>query len=190
MKDSDFLPKSLIYEMTALERRLAIAQAAIRVPDGQKTPWDFLCATSALTAQSRGIIAERLVCEVMKGTPVSASRDKGDFILDDRHYEVKSGFSPGKANIRQVRPWQDVDYIILHANVEDKDDCQCFQLTHEQMMREVELIGSVSHGTKAAVETNMNREYSISLNTKGKRKTETSERWKAYRAPDLERLLF
>lgn len=190
MKDSSFLPKTLSADMSALQRRLSIAQAAMRIPDGHKRPWDFFCATSVLTAQSRGVVAERLVCEVLKGNQVSASLDSGDFVLDGRHYEVKSGFTPGKANIRQVRPWQDVDYIIVHVNVEDRKDCQCFQLTHAQMLAEIDLIGSVSHGTKAAVETNMNREYSISLSTRGLRPSQTQSRWEDYRSPDLEALLF
>ena len=190
MRDFDFLPKTLKSDLSALHRRLAIAEAAMRIPDGEKRLWDFLCATAVMTAQSRGIVAERLVCSVMKGEGVSASLDSGDFVFDGRHYEVKSSFTPGKMNIRQVRPWQDVDYLIVHANVEDPDDCYCYRLTHAQMVEELRLIGTVSHGTKAAVETNANREYSISLSTRGKRLTEATKRWAAYRDTALEILLF
>lgn len=190
MFSEGILPKGLDAEMSALRRKMAIAERALLVPDAQKTAWDVFCATAVQTAQSRGVVAERVVCKLMRGDLVPSGDDRGDFICDDVHYEVKSSFTPGKMNVRQVRPWQDVAYIIVHVNVEDKDDCQCYRLTHAQMAEEVALCGSVSHGTKAAVEGNMNREYSLTIPTRSKRLNGVGARWERYRDHALETLLF
>lgn len=183
------LPKRLLGEMSALKRRILIAEEALAVPEADRTAWDVLRASAGLNAQSRGIITEKVVRAVLGGERVCSTEDRGDMLLDDRHCEIKSGFAKGKMNVRQIRPWQDADYVVVHVDVEDRTSCRAWRLTHEEMMDEVEKHGSVSHGTAGAVALNANKEYSITV-SRGPRSA-IGARWdESYRDTALEALLF
>lgn len=183
------LPVRLRDEVSALRRRIMIADRALAIPEAERTAWDVLCASAGLNAQSRGVIAERVVGAALGGERVCSSEDRGDVILDDRHYEVKSSFAKGRMNVRQIRPWQDTDYILIHVDVEDRDGCRAWRLTHEQMLDEVGKHGSVSHGTAGASAMNVNKEYSITV-SRGPRSA-MGARWdEKYRDPSLEAVLF
>lgn len=185
----DLLPERLEEDTSTLMRLLALSREALAVPDEEKTFWDVMCASSIMTAQSRGVIVEKAVTRHFCGTSVPAGADRGDFAVGNRHYEVKSGFTKGRVNIRQIRPWQDVDYIILHVDVENKPASRLYRLTHEEMMSEVGMIGSLSHGTKSAGLNNGSKEFSITL-TKSEG-NEAYDRWeREYRRMDEEKTLF
>lgn len=183
------LPKRLPAEMSAMKRRVSIADEALGIPDSERRAWDVFRASAVLNAQARGVVAEKVVRAVMGGDRVCSSEDRGDMLLNGRHCEIKSGFSSGKMNIRQVRPWQDADYVVIHVNVEDREACRAWRLTHDQMMAEVKKHGSVSHGTAGAVALNANKEYSLTI-SRGPRSA-IGTRWDAdYRDSALEALLF
>lgn len=169
--------------------RIQIAEQALSKPEDAIMPWDVLCATAADTAQSRGVTAQKLVGECLGAETVCASKNCGDLLVDGRHTEVKSSFTPGEVNIRQVRPWQDADYIVVHAPVENgREKARCYRLTHDQMMEEVEMLGCYSHGTREVGDTNTHAEYSITLRRNGHNPAEV--RWEGYRDASLEKALF
>ena len=184
------LPDDLQKRTDELMRKVAIAHEAMQIPEENRTPWNVLCACAALNAQARGPIAERLLCEALQGTPVPASQNRGDVISRGRHIEIKSSFSSQTLNLRQIRIWQDVDYAVIHAPVENgPEHCRAYRLTHAEMETEINKIGGFTHGTKEVASRNTHPEHSITLS----RKTENPHflRWeRQYRDRELEAWLF
>lgn len=184
------LPASIKSSMSDLKERVLIADMALGIPEDERTSWDLFRCSAALTAQARGIIAERLVAHVTGSDAVCSSEGSGDIRLDGRCTEVKASFTKTKINIRQVRPWQDIDYVVLHVLVGNPKSCRAYRLTHDEMLQEVTNNGCASHGTKEAAAANANIEYSITI-SRGKRTSTMFTRWeKDYRDTELEAQLF
>ena len=126
----------------------------------------FLSILSFKSAQFNSPCYERRL--QLKGCKkIPPSENKGDFKFPmfEKNIELKMSFSnkENKINIRQIRIWQDCDYIICFCDFNNINH-KCYFLTHEQMMEEVKKRGSATHGTLTANKENKNIEYSITLN--------------------------
>lgn len=106
----------------------------------------------------------------------SNDKDRGDKKYDDKYYECKTSIildinDPISFNIRQLRKWQDTNYIIFFFNVPKKEWSR-YYLTNNQMQEEVVICkASACHGSKEANKVNKKPELAFSL------KGENLERW-------------
>lgn len=149
-----------------------------------KNGYLFFSIVQLKSAQYKAPAFERFLEHKMNWEKISASLDKGDFIVkddkDNKYVELKTSFTNQamNLNIRQIRLWQDVDsYICIF--IDDKNNMQqnyLFELTKKEMIKEVELIGGYTHGVAAINERNNNSEYSITI--KIREGNSNFERWK------------
>lgn len=147
---------------------------------------EFLAVLYFSNAQFNAPCFERRMS--LKGwKKVPASDNNGDFKVKgfDRNIELKCSF-PNKANtinLRQIRLWQDTDYIITFCDYCNYKHIVLF-LTHEEMKEAVKKFGTASHGTSKANEENKNIEYSITI------KLNDMEYWKKYENKKLMDFMF
>ena len=119
---------------------------------------DFYKISSVLTPQSRSSLWQNYFIRKHNCVKVSKDEDSGDLKKNEIYYEYKSsGYNQDNTvNIVQIRPWQNCDYIIQRIS---DDEVITFVLTHKEMMLEVQkLKASSAHGTKKALEGNINKE--------------------------------
>lgn len=142
---------------------------------GKPSPSDFFAICSILSAQQKALLFEGFIRDAYEGEHVPSANDRGDFVVDDKYYEVKTSSANENhcLNIRQIRLYQNVDYYLCtYIDELHPERSHCYRLTELQMTDEVKALGSFTHGT---VEENMrhpNSEYSTI-----RMGTETSRRW-------------
>lgn len=142
--------------------------------------YSFYTLISSLSTQKKAPLVEKFLCKKMNYQPVSASFNKGDAKdNNNNYYEFKTSFTnkDEKLNIRQIRPWQNIDfYYCFYINENDIDKSVFFVLTKDEMLKEIENVGSYTHGTKKANENNQNKEFSITIDVYNM-KNITTKRW-------------
>ena len=140
----------------------------------------FYALISSLVPQSKGTLVEKFLCKKMNYQRVPKSFNRGDAKdNNNNYYEFKTSFTnkDEKLNIRQIRPWQNVDfYYCFYINENDIDKSVFFVLTKDEMLKEIEECGSYTHGTKKANENNQNKEFSITIDVYNIKNT-TTKRW-------------
>lgn len=140
----------------------------------------FYALISFLLPQSKGSLVEKFLCKKMNYQRVPSSFNKGDAKdNNNNYYEFKTSFTnkDEKLNIRQIRPWQNVDfYYCFYINENDIDKSVFFVLTKDEMLKEIEECGGYTHGTKKANENNQNKEFSITIDVYNIKNT-TTKRW-------------
>jgi hypothetical protein len=128
---------------------------------------DFFFLMSFFNAQEKANEIEKYLIEEINCKKIKASLDKGDCVSKDGKYiEIKTSTTNKNnfLNIRQIRPWQKVDYYLCSFINERNLAYSCYYfLTKQQMLEEIEKCGSYTHGTKKAARLNTNKEYSISF---------------------------
>ena len=131
------------------------------------------------SAQSKAPQFESFLENKFGWKKIPASLDRGDFIRDGEYVELKTSFSNKamKLNIRQIRPWQKNDkYVCIFIDdANEHDKSVAFELTHDEMVQEIELLGGFTHGTKEANKKNKNNEYSITIDINSNNKD--YQRW-------------
>ena len=141
----------------------------------------YYTSTAGLSVQSKAPLGEQFLCNLLGYTRVSSHEDRGDAKdSNGYYYEFKNSFTnqAENLNIRQIRPWQDIDfYYCFYINEEDLDKSLFFVLTKDEMIEEISLCGSYTHGTTAANIVNLNNEYSITIPVYNDR-NEKTKRWK------------
>jgi len=141
----------------------------------------FYLSTATLTAQQKAPLGEKFLRHKLHMQKVSPSENKGDAVNNNKiYYEFKTSYTnkDENLNIRQIRLWQDIDYYYcIYINEENLDDSLFFILTKEQMIEEVALCGSYTHGTILANIDNKNKEYSITIPIYNDNNIKT-KRWK------------
>lgn len=127
----------------------------------------FLDVLSFSNAQFNAPAFERRLQVLHKWKKISPTENRGDFEVPGfvKSVELKTSFSnkANKINIRQIRLWQNCDYVVTYCDYNEFKHKTYF-LTHNQMVEEVAKLGSATHGTKKANKRNLNVEYSITLN--------------------------
>ena len=141
----------------------------------------FYLSTAMLTAQQKAPLGEKFLRNKLKMQKVSSSEDRGDAVDNNKkYYEFKTSFTnkDQNLNIRQIRLWQDINYYYcIYINEEELDKSLFFILTKEQMIEEVALCGSYTHGTVVANSVNIHKEYSITIPVYNDNNIKT-KRWK------------
>lgn len=155
--------------------------------DGQDVDWsdysaeEFFLIMGLFNAQRKASLIEDYIIDKDNGLKIPDSLDKGDYKKNDtgEYVELKTSTSNKgmKLNIRQIRPWQEVDYYLCSfINETDIKKSKFYLLTREQMHSEVHLCGAVIHGTKQATANNVNKEYGINFPVYND-KNPTTKRW-------------
>lgn len=128
----------------------------------------FFDVISLTTTQSKAPAAEKFIAKKLGWTKIPAKENKGDFYNEknNKYIELKMSFTnlQNSLNLRQVRLWQPIDYYLCIFIDEITFKNYLFMLTHEEMSELIQKYGSATHGTKTANESNINIEYSYSLN--------------------------
>mgnify|MGYP000006792368 CR=1 FL=1 len=148
--------------------------------ENQKFSPKFIFYMNTLTPQSYGQRIERKVGEFFKWASNLPSLGKGDFhTSDDKDIEFKTSLINNKSqrmNLVQIRLWEQTDYLCVAFRLMDgKVHLFPFYLTHEQMEKEVELLGTAAHGGKKIADGNANTESSIRF--KISKNDDTFVRW-------------
>jgi len=117
----------------------------------------FFYLISSYSAQKKAPLAQTFISNIFEGKEIPPSENRGDFVYNDSYVELKCSFrnQAQMLNLRQIRPWQPVDYYFCFY-IDDKEieNSQFYVLTKEEMLKEVELCGSATHGTSKANENN------------------------------------
>lgn len=123
--------------------------------------------TSSFSPQRKAPLGEKFLCHKLKLESVLPKEDRGDAKdIYGNYYEFKCSFTNvnKSLNIRQIRPWQEVDfYYCFYINEEKIDDSMFFVLTKEEMLEEIKLCGSFTHGVTEINNKNTHCEYSITI---------------------------
>lgn len=143
--------------------------------------WEtFILGMSLMNPQTYGVrIQNRLMFE-LEMLKVQAKEEKGDFedLLGNK-FECKASVlinDKSKLNMVQIRPWQETGYKCVMFDLRGGNVVPyAFELTHEEMLEELDKIGHAAHGTKQANFVNNHIEYRISLNVD--EKDENFARW-------------
>lgn len=127
----------------------------------------FYQIISGYSVQKKAPISDKHLIAFFSFDAVPASQNHGD-AKDDKEnfYEFKTSFTNkgNNLNIRQIRLWQKVDfYYCFFINEQEIEKSLFFKLSHEEMLQEVSMCGSATHGAKQANEVNQNIEYSITI---------------------------
>lgn len=129
---------------------------------------EFLAVLSFKTAQFNALAFERkLQLKGCKKIPPIEERGDFKFPMLEKEIELKMSFpnAGNKLNLRQIRPWQNCDYIVTFCDYNNKNHKTYF-LTHGQMLKEISERGCATHGTSGANAQNNKIEYSITLDLK------------------------
>ena len=121
-----------------------------------------------MSSQKRSVLIQDRIIKDMNYGP-RRNKDSGDSYGDDKDHEIKSSLITSTnlcINIRQVRMWQNCEYIVLGVDVRSiyKPLGYFFKLTHLNMKCELKKYNaSSSHGTKTANQKNINIEMSFTI---------------------------
>jgi len=155
-----------------------------------KYSWDlFIEEILFCSSQMYGpLIQDKINYELRFSRP--NDKDSGDSkTKKNQHIEIKSSILTNtneNINIRQIRPWQDVDYIICCIDNRNSNAITNFwYLTKENMQYEIEKCKAVaSHGTEKSLENNKTIEKSITL----KKGDKNYNRWLTKYGTSLDKL--
>lgn len=140
----------------------------------------FYSLISNYSVQRKAPLSDKFVIKKLSFFPVAAKENQGDAKDKDNHYyEFKTSFTNkgNKLNLRQLRPWQNIDfYYCFFINEEDFSKSKIYTLTKQQMLNEIDLLGSAAHGTEKANDKNENIEYSITIDIYNNKNINT-QRW-------------
>lgn len=100
---------------------------------------DFFNLISIKNVQAKSPETENFLSKKLEFKKISSSLGKGDFINNEGNYiELKTSYTFGKMNIRQIRLYQDVDfYLCIHIDEVNVKESRCYFLTHKEMKNEV-----------------------------------------------------
>ena len=129
----------------------------------------FYLLIANYSAQKKAPLIEKFLCHKLNLTSVPSSQNQGDAKDGENHYyefKFSTTNEGGNLNLRQIRPWQDIDYYYC-GYIDDKkniDDSKFYILTKQQMLEEIELNNaSFTHGVKDINIINQYSEYSITI---------------------------
>jgi hypothetical protein len=133
-----------------------------------------------MTPQERGPLMEKrhIVLHSDQLQKVKASLDKGDFTNGAKLYcEYKFSIMGDnqKCNFVQIRPHQNVDYV-LEVYDTHEDDLLRFFVPHKEMDILVSNFGGLAHGT---IKTNVNKHKEYALRPSRKGKGKAAKAWEA-----------
>lgn len=141
----------------------------------------FYSSIASLNSQKKTPLSEQFLCNKLNYQRIPSSEDMGDAIDENGLiYEFKNSFTNKNQtlNLRQIRLWQPVDiYYCFYINEEDLDKSMFFELTKNEMIKEVALCGGYTHGTKEVNKENVHKECSITIPVYSSR-SEKTKRWK------------
>ena len=126
----------------------------------------FFYCLSLLSTQQKAPLCEEYIIKQLKGEKIKSSLDRGDFKINGEYYELKCSFNNKgeNLNIRQIRLYQDVNYYLCgYVDIFCLKKSYFYILTKIEMEKEVRMLGSFTHGTKAAQKEKGNSEYSITI---------------------------
>lgn len=171
----------ILYAIEKIENKYENINSILDINDGIIF---FALLKTYNTPQKKSPIAQSFIIKKLGGREVSPSENCGDFILDNKKIELKVSFTNAAEtlNIRQIRPWQDVDfYYCFYIDENNINNSNFYILSKEEMNFEIELCGSATHGTKTANENNQNIEYSITIPQKNETRSKKTHRWEQYK---------
>lgn len=183
--------KKQIRTYQALEKAIA---AGVSLTDDIVNCGDgylYYTSTAGMNVQTKAPLGEEFVCKMLGLTRISSHENCGDAVdADGHHYEFKNSFTNQKQslNLRQVRPWQNIDYYYcFYINEEDLEKSVFFELTKQQMEEEVFTYGSPTHGTEEVNKENPVTEWSLTIPVYNDNNSNT-KRWKErYLSLDLKK---
>lgn len=143
------------------------------------TAKDFFNLTFFLNAQKKASIIEDYIIKKDNGVKISPTINKGDYCKDNTFIELKTSTTNQNSNLnmRQIRPWQEVDYYLCSfINELNIEKSKFYLLDKEEMLKEIEICGKAVHGTKKSNKNNKNIEYGISFPVYNHNNT-TTKRW-------------
>lgn len=148
--------------------------------DNLKFSPKFIFYMNTLFPQRYGKNIENKVGDFFKWASNLSKLGRGDFHTPEgQDIEFKTSlisYKNQKLNLVQIRLWEKTDYLcVAFRFVGNKVHLFPFYLTHEQMEKEVELLGKAAHGGKKIADGNINTESSIRF--KITRYDETFVRW-------------
>lgn len=124
----------------------------------------FFLKCCLVNPQSYGALIQNRFIRLNNGLKIKSSENKGDCIIDNHYYEIKSSISFNNCfNIVQIRPWQNIDYYLILANIDKNVSISVLKLNHQQMMNELENHKQTAHGTIIANQNNQNIEYRMTI---------------------------
>ncbi|EPP7233564.1 hypothetical protein ACTOJ1_000469 [Shigella flexneri] len=146
----------------------------------QKFGPQFIFYMNTLPSQKFGTLIEKKVGEFFKWKQNKSSLGRGDFNIPDGHdVEFKTSLISDKSqklNLVQIRLWEKTDFLcVAFRMIGKKVHLFPFYLTHEQMEKEVGLLGTAAHGGKKIANSNLNTESSIRI--KITKNDDTFVRW-------------
>jgi hypothetical protein len=130
---------------------------------------EFILLMNLKNPQSYGSLIQNRIIKVMNGDKVKPSLNRGDIKINNEYFEIKASIlTPTNKvmNLVQIRLWQDIaGYCCFAFDVRVKNNFQIHQyyLTHDEMVSEVELLGSSAHGTKIITAENKHNEKAIRI---------------------------
>ena len=130
-----------------------------------------------LPSQSYGTRIQNYICSKAGVTTVPSSEDRGDCVnMYGVYHEIKIAYKTWKNdsyNFLQIRPWQEVDYLLVGIDPDNGYEASYYYLTHAQVLVEDVLIGNNCHGTKKANINNKHTSRKLSF----KENTSVHRRW-------------
>lgn len=124
----------------------------------------FFLKCCLVNPQSYGALIQNRFININNGQKIKSSENKGNCIIDNQYYEIKSSISFNNCfNIVQLRPWQNIDYYLIFVNISEDVSISVLRLNHLQMMEEIENHKQSAHGTMIANQNNQNIEYRMTI---------------------------
>lgn len=143
---------------------------------------DIVKLCSMLTPQGKARELENLLAKTcLNGADlISPSLDMGDAKdASGKLWELKTSTSNATdaLNLRQIRPWQQVDfYLCSYINETNPQNSRFYVLTKQEMWEEVQLLGSPTHGLTSASAQDETVEWSVTIYPYSDSR-EATERW-------------
>lgn len=176
--------RNIMEQIERLTVSLAEVQNRIESDDiiNVSSPESFYSIISAFSTQKRTPLSDKYIIRKLNMRLSTMEEDCGDAVdANGKYYELKTSFSNEKncLNIRQLRPWQRIDYYYCcFIDTNNFSNSVFFKLNKEQMKNEINRIGNPTHGSRKANLVNTNIEYSITLPISDN-KNENVIRWKS-----------
>jgi hypothetical protein len=127
----------------------------------------IISSSGIFSPQKRISFLEDKLKKMFSWTPINPSDERGDYIDKNCYnFELKCSATndSNTINILQVRPWQDVDYYrIIYFDLDDPLKSKSYVIPKDDMIDEIKIYGSATHGTKNANKDNKKIEYSFHL---------------------------
>jgi len=152
---------------------------------GNNESWEyFIYGMSFLSSQAFAPRIENRFIRENGLVKVKASDGRGDCRnANGIHFEYKCSLlmhDGSNVNIVQIRPWQEVDYIVEAFDIRSEEFVRyTFLLTNNEMHKELDLTkAGYAHGTRESGKNNTNNEYAIRFEISDQDKI--FDRWKVY----------